>query len=551
MNSVLEDRRYLLNFKSTLLPQLFCDVLVIGSGVAGIRAAMEASSKGRDVIVLAKGDLSESATAWAQGGIASASRPPDEPAFHVRDTIEAGAGLCDEHMVSILCTEAPGEIEQLLDWSMRFDLGEDGLPELAREGGHLHNRIMHADGAATGRVLARCLLNAARGERTLRLFDHCVAIDLLTESESPGSRVLGVLSWHPTYGLQVIWAGAVVLATGGAGRLYRETSNPPVSCGDGVAMAYRAGAAIADSEFMQFHPTTLYIAGGVRDLISETVRGEGATIVTSDGTRIMEGIHPLEDLAPRDVVSMRIMDVLSKSREACVYLDARSVTDFPDRFPNLHRTLNEFQLDPVCDLIPVHPAAHYSIGGVLSDEEGRSTVPGLFVCGESAATGVHGANRLASNSLLEGLVFGRRAGESAASEQPLRTPPRIDSVRSSGKPTGLDLGDVRVSLRSAMWRHAGILRDEEQLEQLRVMIDFWSRYCLDTMFDESDGWEISGMLTTAALIVRSALLRKESRGVHRRSDHPEQEDGFRVRFAWTRGSRQPEVIKTGAVDVNA
>ena len=542
MSPALEERRFLIPFKSTLLPHLFTDVLVIGAGVAGVRAALEASRRGRDVIVLAKGDGSDSATAFAQGGIASAG-DEDSAVMHIEDTLEAGAGLCDHAMVQRLCVEGPAEIQQLLAWQMRFDNDATGKPSLSREGGHGRNRILHTDGAATGRELARCLMDTLGRATDVRLFTSCTAIDLLKDDDG---RVRGVVCWHPRYGLQIVWARAVVLASGGAGRLFRETTNPQGSCGDGMAMAFRAGAEIADTEFMQFHPTTLYIAGGVRDLISEAVRGEGARLVMRDGTGIMDGVHPLVDLAPRDVVTARIVDVLSENGEACVYLDARSIGDFASRFPTLAAVLGAFQLDAEVDLIPVHPAAHYTIGGVLSDEDGRSSLDGLFVAGEAAANGVHGANRLASNSLLEGLVFGRRAGAAAAEvEEPSASIPRIHAVVHSVSRGEIDLADVRASLRSIMWRNAGIIRDRMHLEEAHAMINFWSGYCLQTVFEEPEGWEVSGMLTSASLLIRGALAREESRGVHRRREFPNANDRFRARLSWRRGRLEPETVAVG------
>ena len=549
MTNVFDERRYLVPFRSALLPQLFADVLVIGSGVAGLRAALEASAQGREVVVLSKRDAATSSTAWAQGGIAAAVDDEDDPAQHVSDTLEAGAGLCDRSMVETLCREGPAEIDRLIEWGMRFDRDPAGDPRLGREGGHLRSRILHTDGAATGAALASTLIDRVRATESIRLFEQCTAVDLLTTDSQPGSPVIGVLTHHPRYGLQVIWTAAVVLAGGGAGRLYRETTNPRTSTGDAMAMAWRAGATIADAEFVQFHPTTLYVAGSVRALLSEAVRGEGASIVDRRGKPIMDGVHPLGDLAPRDIVSARITQVLAESGESCVYVDATGISGgFANRFPSLAARLAEFDVDPATTLIPVHPAAHYTIGGVLVDANGSSSVPGLFACGEVAATGVHGANRLASNSLLEGLVFGARAGRAAARCDDAGRRPRLVAEAPRRRAGELDLVDVRASLRSAMWRNVGIDRDGDKLQDALEMVDFWGRYCLDKTFDDVEGWEMQGMIAAARLVIRGALARTESRGTHRRRDHPDPMKGQEIRFAWTRGEDAPCRIPVGEVE---
>ena len=533
MNSYHE-REMLIPFRSALLPQIFTDVVIVGTGVAGLRAAIEASQQ-NDVIVLAKESIDLSNTSWAQGGIAAVMNAKDSVNAHIQDTLEAGAGLCETSAVRALVEEGPVEIQQLLKWGMRVDRDESGQPALGLEGGHHCHRIIHSDGDATGVELARCLVEKVRKQSRVRVFDRCFAIDILLDQRKGQRRAAGVLTWHPRHGLQIIWAKATVLASGGCGQIFRETSNPKVATGDGVSMAWRAGATVTDLEFMQFHPTTLYVAGAPRHLISEAVRGEGAKLVDRDGLSIMRDLHELGDLAPRDVVSRAIVKHLAKSGESHAWLDARCMgsTGFSKRFPGLSRMLAGFGLDGGRNLIPVHPAAHYSIGGVETDLYGRTNVPALYACGECAATGVHGANRLASNSLLEGLVFGRRVAQAIdldalAAAMPVPLTHEVERPERGE----LDLADVRSSLRSAMWRNVGIERSSTKLSDMLEMFAFWGRYAFDSVFDEPMGWETQNMLTSARLMVLAALARNESRGTHTRLDRPTTDVELEGHFTW-------------------
>ncbi len=548
MNSYHE-REMLIPFRSALLPQIFTDVVIVGTGVAGLRAAIEASHQ-NDVIVLAKESIDLSNTSWAQGGIAAVMNAKDSINAHIQDTLEAGAGLCETSAVRALVEEGPQEIAQLLKWEMRVDRDESGQPALGLEGGHHCHRIIHSDGDATGVELARCLVEKVRQQPRVRVFDRCFAIDILVDQRKGQRRAAGVLTWHPRHGLQIIWAKATVLASGGCGQIFRETSNPKVATGDGVSMAWRAGATVTDLEFMQFHPTTLYVAGAPRHLISEAVRGEGAKLVDRDGVSIMRDLHELADLAPRDVVSRAIVKHLAKSGESHVWLDARCMgsTGFSKRFPGLSRMLEGFGLDGGRNLIPVHPAAHYSIGGVETDLYGRTNVPALYACGECAATGVHGANRLASNSLLEGLVFGRRVAQAIdldalAAAMPVPLTHEVERPERGE----LDLADVRSSLRSAMWRNVGIERSSTKLSDMLEMFAFWGRYAFDSVFDEPMGWETQNMLTSARLMVVAALARNESRGTHTRLDRPTTDVELEGHFTWNIKREECEWKARGAL----
>jgi len=541
------DRRLLIPFRSALLPQIFTDVLVVGTGVAGLRTAIEAARHG-DVIVLAKEAVDLSNTSWAQGGIAAVLSGEDTVDSHVTDTLDAGAGLCDAAAVRALVAEGPREIAQLLEWGMRLDRAADGSPALALEGGHRHARIVHSDGDATGHELARCLIERTRATRGVRVFDRCFAVDLLRASDGSG-RVTGALTWHPRHGLQIIWARATVLASGGAGQVYRETTNPKVATGDGLAMAWRAGAELADLEFFQFHPTALYVAGAGRMLISEAVRGEGAHLVDQRGERFMQGLHPMAELAPRDIVSKSIVRHLAGSGGSHVFLDCRHFAPgrFVERFPGLARMLAGFDIDPARDRIPVTPAAHYMIGGVHTDVDGRTSVPGLYACGEVASNGVHGANRLASNSLLEGLVFGRRVAESIVRDALPEVLPRqlVSEVKTSAHGE-LDLADIRSSLRSAMWRNVGIERSGANLPDVLRMFEFWGRYGLDEVFDSPEGWEVQNLLTVGVLMTRAALARNESRGTHQRTDAPATDPAQAHHLSWTIDRMEPAALPIGA-----
>jgi L-aspartate oxidase len=539
-----DDRRYLIPFRATLLPQIFTDTLVIGGGVAGLRAAIAAQQHG-DVIVAAKGGIKDSNTYLAQGGVSVVVDEQDSVEEHVQDTLVAGVGLCDEPIVRQVALAARARIDELVGWGMRLDRVEGRLA-LGREGGHSHPRIIHADGDATGRELAITLDRHVRSLDHVRLFDHCFVLDLITLDGSP-PQCLGAITHHPKYGLQVIWARATILTTGGCGQVYRESTNPNASTGDGLAMAFRAGAELADLEFMQFHPTTLYIAGASRSLISEAVRGEGATLIDRHGHRFMPDYDQRGELAPRDIVSRSILKQMAATNHTNVYLDVRhlGIERFAKRFPGIYELLKQFDIDPATQAIPIHPSAHYMVGGVRTDDHGRTNIQGLYAAGEAACTGLHGANRLASNSLLEGLVFGEIVGRICAeqtSSDNAHSPVKVISdIRPSDR-SELDLADVRSSLRSVMWRHVGIERQGERLNEVAEMFDFWARYTLDKIFDDRTGWEVQNLLTVGSLITRAASWRKESRGCHYRLDCPEAQDTLRVHDIWKRGEVEPTSV---------
>ena len=533
MDRAYLNRRFLVGFETRRIPHIFTDVLVIGAGAAGLRAAIEASKFG-EVIVLAKGELKHCNTWLAQGGLAAVVNENDTVAEHVADTVGAGANLCDEKIVAECLSQGASEVDKLIDFGMEFDKEADGSYRLGREGGHHSNRILHADGDATGKIMQQTLIKAAQNCESLKIFDNCFALDLLTEPEDGADKdeitCMGALTHHPRYGVQIIRARQIILASGGAGNLWRETSNPQTATADSIAIAFRAGAELSDLEMMQFHPTTLYIAGSTRSLISEAVRGEGAHLVDKNGVRFMDEYHPMKELAPRDVVARAILDRMVKTGTNKVYLDVSTIgaERFSARFPHIAKKCRDFDINPGVDLIPVHPAAHYMVGGIKTDPRGRTSIKRLFACGEAACTGLHGANRLASNSLTEALVFGQRAGELAGKEAaksasaPILTRNICWAIERSTR-TELDLADILNSLRSVMWRNVGIVRDGQLLQDTIDVIEFWGRYVLDKeFFADPTGWEIQNMLTAAWLVSKFALSRTETRGVHFRKDFPEQ-----------------------------
>lgn len=516
--------RYLVPFHPKRVPHFFTDVLVIGSGLAGLRAALAVDPK-LSVVVVAKHTAEESNSSYAQGGIAGVLDPEDRFEDHVADTLVAGGSLCDRSVVERVVGEAPRRIQELVEWGARFD-HEGSRLALGREGGHGHDRIVHAMGDATGREMVRTVIRRARQSANIDIWTETFALDLLTLE----GTCRGALMWNAHHGKTMVWAKQTILATGGAGQLYRETTNPEVATGDGIALAYRAGAALCDMEFMQFHPTVLYIAGGSRSLISEAVRGEGAWLVDRHGRRFMTDYDSRGELAPRDVVSLAIVSQMEKTRHPNVYLDLNHLDrdSILTRFPGIAAVCEEFDLDITHDRIPVRPGAHYMMGGVIVDQEGRSTVPGLWAAGEVTASGLHGANRLASNSLLETLVFGVHAGEGASQAATGMhddfTATVISNPHTDTLAEPLKVGDIRNSLQSLMWRNMGVRRDAEGLKEALASIDHWSRYVLPRQFTDPTGWELQNMLCNARLMIEAALMREETRGSHVRIDFPQTDD---------------------------
>ena len=520
-----ELRRYLTDIDTVSTHQLFVDVLIIGAGIAGLRAAIEA---GRvcNVVLVCKGSLTDSNTFNAQGGIASVLDEDDSFDSHIADTMSTGCGLNDKDVVKLVVSKGPELIRELLEWGTEFDK-VNGKLDVTREGGHNYARVAHAHGDSTGQVIAEALIKKVRENSQIKIIENFYTIDLITDDNN---ECIGAVGENKRTGRQIIWAANTILATGGAGQLYRETTNPDVATADGLAMAYRAGAILQDMEFMQFHPTTLYIAGASRALITETLRGEGAFLVDGNGFRFMNDYHKDGELAPRDIVSRAILSQMLKTDSTHVYLDIRHFEKeyFAKRFPLIHELCESFDIDVSKDLIPVRPSAHYMIGGVRTDMSARTNIKNLYACGEVASTGLHGANRLGSNSLLEGLVFGQTAGrtsaENAAAAVSAHKHPRIKyHIQPSGR-SRLDTADVKNSLRALMWRNVGITRQARPLSEAQEIIRFWQRYVMDQAFNSPAGWQCQNMLNVALLMAESAKQRQESRGVHYRGDFPKTDD---------------------------
>jgi L-aspartate oxidase len=516
--------RYLVQFNPKQTPHFFTDILIVGAGIAGLRAALAIPSA-FDVLVITKDKIQQSNSSYAQGGIAGVLSPEDRFENHIEDTITAGGGLCHRDVVEMVVREAPAQIATLIEWGTHFD-EEHGQLALTREGGHSHRRIVHALGDATGFEVMRAIIERACGQTNLTLWDDTFIIDLLNFE----GRCVGALVSRPGQGKLLVWAKQTILASGGAGMVYRETTNPPVATGDGMAAAYRAGAELRDMEFMQFHPTVLYVAGSSRFLISEAVRGEGAYLRDKNMDRFMLKVDPRAELAPRDVVAQAIFMQMEKTRHPNVYLDLRHLDrdHVRKRFPGIEKVCRGFGLDITTDLIPIRPGAHYMMGGVTVNMRGQTTIPGLWAAGEVTSSGLHGANRLASNSLLEGLVFGAACGEGAA-DAAARIPDSLTALplvsRFQPETDGhLDVSDITNSLRSLMVRQMGVIRDQAGLEQAQRDVAFWCRYVLPRVFDNRAGWELQNLLTIARLMIHSALERRESRGVHFRADFPARDD---------------------------
>ena len=538
--------RYLVPFNPRQVPHYFADVLVIGGGLAGLRAA-NAIDPSLNVLVVTKDAIAQSNSSYAQGGIAGVLDPDDRFEEHVQDTLVAGGTLCDERVVDMVIREAPRRIQELIDWGTHFD-EQSGRITLGREGGHSHNRIVHALGDMTGKEVMRAVIDHTRRLPNVRIWENTFTLDLLTHEGACRGAIVATQHGEK----MLAWARQTILATGGCGQIFRESTNPLVATGDGHAMAYRAGAQLRDMEFVQFHPTVLYIAGGSRSLITEAVRGEGGWLVDREGVRFMPSYDPRGELAPRDVVSQAIVSQMEKTRHSCVYLDVTHLDPafVLKRFPGIAAACRQFGIDITRDKIPVRPGAHYMIGGVTVDSTGRTTIEGLWAAGEVSSSGLHGANRLASNSLLEGLVYGAHAGV-AASQAALSTengfrvfPLENPVVALPAEP--LDLEDIRNSLKSVMWRACGVRRTGQALGEALESVDQWRRYVLLRQFDSIDGWELQNMLTLARVMIQAALVREESRGVHLRTDYPQLDDAHWNKHLWFERSEGQGLERWGA-----
>ncbi|AJY74958.1 L-aspartate oxidase [Paenibacillus beijingensis] len=511
--------RYLVDVALDELPVIEKDVIVIGAGIAGLFTAIRASEH-HSVLIITKKSLLDSNTRYAQGGIAAVISDEDSPAYHRQDTLIAGAGLCDDEAVDVLVNEGPHGVRSLVRMGTQFDL-ENGEFALTKEGAHSQRRILHANGDATGFEIVRALSKKAVANPAIEVWDDHFAIDLVTQN----GECCGVLVQKPDGQRVFVKGNATVLCSGGSGQLFRYTTNPEVATGDGIAMAYRAGALIRDVEFIQFHPTALCYPGAPRFLISEAVRGEGAVLRNIRGERFMERYHPQLELAPRDVVARAIVNEIEETNSTFVYLDVTHESEemVKHRFPTIYGVCLQYGLDLATDWIPVAPAAHYMMGGVKTDLNGETSIPRLFACGEVSSTGVHGANRLASNSLSEAIVFGRRIVRRIGGMKPLTIRPEVRYKKErSGFPTQAVV-EKRLKLQKIMVRYAGLQREAtglaKGLSELERQKPFFA-----SVLTKREEFEFANLLTGAMLTTQAALVREESRGAHYRKDFPKRDD---------------------------
>ena len=512
--------RHLLEIDLRNVPAYRFDVVVIGGGVAGDAAALAAASYGKSVAVITKSHLDHSNTKWAQGGMAAVVAEQDSFDSHIQDTMKVGVDLCDPKIVKKVVEGGPEAVHRLLALGAQFDHTPSGILDCSREGGHSFARVVHAYGDATGREIQGVLSKAVAEHELITLFTHTFALDIVTAD----CEAYGAVARDAAGNTVLFSSKNIILATGGGGQLYRETTNPTIATADGVAMAFRAGATIRDPEFFQFHPTCLYIAGAARVLISEICRGHGGVLRNRFGDRFMPNAHKDAELAPRDVVSRAVFRQMIETHDTNVYLDLSNVDEDPHiLFPGISKMCSFFGIDIARDFVPVRPGAHYMIGGIQVDLQGQTTIPGLYAVGECASSGLHGANRMGSNSLLEGMVLGEAAGIAAGSrvnKTHKQRPDRILKRTVDIPPQGIELGisDLIYSMKSLMWRHVGLERDEALLKEASSHLSFWFDAARRLAPAEPRAWELVNMLTVASMATEGALLRKESRGVHYRTD---------------------------------
>jgi len=516
--------RYLINFDISNIKKIYTDFLIVGSGIAGIYTSLKLCNK-KEVILLTKSKLKESSTEYAQGGIAVALGDEDSPHLHMEDTLKAGANFCDSKAVEVLVTDGPKCVEELIEWGTKFDKIE-GKYKTTLEAAHQKPRILHAQGDATGAEIERSLSEKVIKENNIKIKENIFVLDILAEHNTCyGLLVLD----NNTKEIIAYLAKSTILASGGSGQLFSNTTNPDIATGDGIAMAYRGGVKIADLEFIQFHPSALYHQGSPKFLISEAVRGEGAILKNIEGESFMLSYHPLAELAPRDIVARAITDQMKKTKSNYVYLDATKIKHrFSKRFPTIYKNCLELNINPEKEYIPVAPAAHYTMGGIKTDIFGQTNIPNLYACGECASTGVHGANRLASNSLLEGLVFGNRIAQKIKENialSPIKKlkVPKLSYNAHQEKHIEFSPAGLKKELQKLMWDKLGIIRNSSDLKKARQKISEW-KFIFKLELKTTEEFELANLIILADLVTNSALQREESRGAHYREDFPDRDD---------------------------